>query len=477
MQRLFIYLNIFTLLLLSINLIDCRYAEWEEIKPYCGIRPQPQCCFSRDDNCFMPYYDSRCYCDTFCFRGIDNHDCCPDHDNVCENRNTTTPRPPPSSTCHDPTTRETYPIGHTFKRDCNLCRCLTLGNEAKLSCEEDLCVNNNDLISHLNDQQSYLGYKVTKYDKFDGIKVKDALKYYLGTIPDRSLKSLVDNAPDNPSDYHSMEEKKSYDTRQAYPGKIRGIRDQGKCGISWALSTVDVAADRLSRVQNINWPKGPLSVQNILSCTSKDAKENCQGGRVAYAWGFIKDRGVVTEDCYPYESGTTGNITECKLRLSDNALQAIAQHRKVTDIKCPSNINNGEHFNFGPAYRVRNEGQSIKYEIHFRGPVQATMRVTPEFFVYKSGVYRCGSSSYQNQNPRYANLDAYHSVRLLGWGQNIDPQTQKVENYWIAANSWGTGWGENGYFHIGFGECEIEDAVIATYGKSTDVLKKKNRRQ
>ncbi len=476
MTRLFFVVIIFLSLL---NLTNCYYAEWEEKKPYCAIRPNPQCCASRDDNCFMPYYDSRCYCDNFCFRGIDNHDCCPDHDSVCKGETHTTTTPKPPSSCYDTQTQRQYSLGESFSRDCNLCRCITLGYQTTLSCEEDLCINSDELINYINNRQPYVGYKVTKYDKFNGVKVKDALKYYLGTIPDRSLRAMVDNAPDNPTDYHNMENVNSFDARTfpKYSGKIRGIRDQGKCGISWALSTVDVAADRLSLVQNLNIKNDPLSVQNILSCTDKAAKDNCQGGRVAYAWGFVKDRGVVTENCYQYESGTTGNITECKLRLSHDQLQTIAQHRKLTNINCPSGVSNGEHFNFGPAYRVRDEASSIKYEIHFRGPVQATMRVTPEFFLYQSGVYRCGGSSYDHQNPRYANLAAHHSIRLLGWGKSIDRNTQQEENYWIAANSWGTGWGDKGYFHIRFGECEIEETVIATYGKSTDVLKKKNNRR
>ena len=53
-------------------------------------------------------------------------------------------------------------------------------------------------------------------------------------------------------------------------------------------STVDVAADRLSLVKNVKLPTEFLSVQNVLSCTDEQAKDNCQGGRVAYAWGFIK---------------------------------------------------------------------------------------------------------------------------------------------------------------------------------------------
>ena len=466
-----------------LTIIDCRYAEWEEIKPYCGARPHPQCCFSRDDDCFMPYYDSRCYCDTFCFRGIDNHDCCPDHDAVCEGKSVPIPTPPPppppvSASCYDSATGRQYSLGQSFSRDCNLCRCITLGYQTTLSCEEDLCVNSPELLSYVNNQQPYLGWKASTYEKFNGMKVKDALKYYLGTIPDRTLRAMVDHAPDDPNDYYRMDEVNAFDARthQNYAGKIRGIRDQGKCGISWALSTVDVAADRLSLVQNIRWRDEQLSVQNVLSCTDKEAKNNCEGGRVAYAWGFIKDRGVVTEDCYPYESGQTGNIAECALRLSESDLQNIAQHRKVTNIRCPSG-STGQHYNFGPAYRVRDEDRSIKYEIHFRGPVQATMRVTPEFFLYQSGVYRCGGSSYDRQNPRYANLAAHHSVRLLGWGTSYNTRTQQEESYWIAANSWGTGWGENGYFHIRFGECEIEESVIATYGKSTEVLKQKNKRQ
>ncbi|CAF3858165.1 unnamed protein product [Adineta steineri] len=483
------FLFIITFILL-LNVIDCRYAEWEEIKPYCKARPNPQCCQSRDDDCFMPYYDSRCYCDMFCFRGIDNHDCCPDHDAVCGGQSPPEPyKPPPTvapapapapnaGTCYDTTTGQEYSLGQSFSRDCNKCYCKTLGFETKLDCEEDLCVNSPDLVSYVNNQQPYLGWTGTTYDKFQGVKVKDALKNYLGTIPDRTLRNMVDNAPDDPNEYFRMDEVNSFDAR-TYPnfaGKIGGIRDQGKCGISWALSTVDVASDRLSLVANIKWKNEPLSVQNVLSCTDPEAKDGCQGGRVAYAWGFVKDRGVVTEACYPYESGTTGNITECKLHLSDSDLQNIAQHRKVTNIDCPSHTR-GEHFNFGPAYRIRDEARSIKYEIHFRGPVQATMRVTPEFFLYKSGVYRCGGSSYDHQNPRYANLAGYHSIRLLGWGTSVDPSTQKEESYWIAANSWGTGWGEHGYFHIRFGDCEVEESVIATYGKSTEVRKQKNKRQ
>jgi len=38
--------------------------------------------------------------------------------------------------------------------------------------------------------------------------------------------------------------------------------------------------------------------------------------------------------------------------------------------------------------------------------------------------------------------DINHAITIVGWG------SQNGINYWIVKNSWGTGWGENGYFRI-----------------------------
>lgn len=45
------------------------------------------------------------------------------------------------------------------------------------------------------------------------------------------------------------------------------------------------------------------------------------------------------------------------------------------------------------------------------------------------------------------------SVRMIGWG------LQRGEAYWLLANSWGTSWGEKGFFKIRryVNECWIEN--------------------
>lgn len=45
----------------------------------------------------------------------------------------------------------------------------------------------------------------------------------------------------------------------------------------------------------------------------------------------------------------------------------------------------------------------------------------------------------------YGNNYGMHSVKIIGWG------SENGVNYWIAANSWGNAWGENGYFKIKVG--------------------------
>ena len=45
-----------------------------------------------------------------------------------------------------------------------------------------------------------------------------------------------------------------------------------------------------------------------------------------------------------------------------------------------------------------------------------------------------------------------HAVVIVGWGNN------NGVDYWIAHNSWGTGWGLSGYIQIqrGVNKCSIE---------------------
>ena len=80
-------------------------------------------------------------------------------------------------------------------------------------------------------------------------------------------------------------------------------------------------------------------------------------------------------------------------------------------------------------------------------------QVYEDFYAYKSGVYQHVTGK-QNGG---------HGVKLMGWG--VDNGVK----YWLVANSWGTVFGEQGYFKIkrGNNECGFEggfDAVTPKLG-------------
>jgi len=66
------------------------------------------------------------------------------------------------------------------------------------------------------------------------------------------------------------------------------------------------------------------------------------------------------------------------------------------------------------------------------GPVEIAITVYDDFLTYKSGVYKHVSGSELGG----------HAVRMLGWG------TENGVDYWIVANSWNNGWGDNGFIKI-----------------------------
>ncbi|XP_008183656.2 uncharacterized peptidase C1-like protein F26E4.3 [Acyrthosiphon pisum] len=122
-------------------------------------------------------------------------------------------------------------------------------------------------------------------------------------------------------------------------------------------------------------------------------------------------------------------------------------------VTCPRSAKTSPLRRVGLMYRVATE-EGIMYEIMNWGSVQAMMKVSKEFFMYESGVYRCS-------NLALGSKTGYHTVRIVGWGE--EQQNGRTVKYWIVSNSWGLWWGESGYFRIlkGTNECQIEDFVVA----------------
>ncbi|XP_071568345.1 uncharacterized peptidase C1-like protein F26E4.3 isoform X3 [Temnothorax nylanderi] len=410
--------------------------------PYCASRyPGGSCCPGRQDECSAPILKTLCYCDDFCNRTREE-DCCPDYWYHCRGiaPNITEPGEIRRMSCSFQG-RE-YHHGQTLKVNCNTCKCSSLGQRAEVLCEENRCLIEPELMEEVNLQEFNLGWRAGNYSEFWGRTLRDGVELRLGTLnPSQSVYKM------NPVRriYDPDALPREFDSRTRWPRDISGVHDQGWCGASWAVSTADVASDRFS-IMSKGAENVDLSAQHLLSCNNR-GQQGCRGGYLDRAWLFLRKFGLVDEDCYAW----TGKNDQCRLRKRSNLNAAGCRN--------PSHPLRTELYKVGPAYRLGNE-TDIMQEILTSGPVQATMRVYQDFFIYKSGIYKHSRSAELHDS-------GYHSVRIIGWGEETSYHGPPLK-YWLVVNSWGHSWGEDGLFKIqrGTNECEIELYVLAAWAKT-----------
>ncbi len=99
--------------------------------------------------------------------------------------------------------------------------------------------------------------------------------------------------------------------------------------------------------------------------------------------------------------------------------------------------------------------EKIKGTIYHYGPVVAVMHMSEE-------VSRYYSSGIIEEPASFTSQPLNHAILIVGWGH--DPVKNK--GYWICKNSYGTGWGEKGWFRIYFNNYYI--GTDAAYFSFTD---------
>jgi C1A family cysteine protease len=100
--------------------------------------------------------------------------------------------------------------------------------------------------------------------------------------------------------------------------------------------------------------------------------------------------------------------------------------------------------------------EAAKAEVMANGSVTSFIQVFDDFLFYSGGIY--------NSPGDLINLSGYAVVRVLGWGQEGD----KYHPYIIGALSWGTDWGEQGYFRMDPTCCELNSTLMIGHAADPD---------
>ncbi len=220
----------------------------------------------------------------------------------------------------------------------------------------------------------------------------------------------------------------SYDW--ATSGYVTPVRNQGGCGSCWVFSTVAALEAKALITFNTPYQDVDLAEQIVLSCTdplvpSQDSRPNsCDGGYASTAADFLKYTGTNSEGCYPYTqtNGSCGN--------------ACANWQNSTyKIDGWSYVNQGNNAN----------ANTIKNAIYTNGPVVAWYKVYQDFQSYGGGVY----------SHTWGNFVSNHFVLVVGWDD--------AKGAFHVKNSWGTNWGESGYFWMSYNE--LYGTGVTEFGK------------
>ena len=216
-------------------------------------------------------------------------------------------------------------------------------------------------------------------------------------------------------------------------GVVSAVKDQGMCGSCWTFSTTG-AMESHHAIKFGNWRTAEMAEQQLLDCAYDFDNNGCNGGLPSHAFEYIHYAGGLSREFkYPYRAQSSGDKSLCNFFPTVNKTAIAARTVKSFNV-------------------TQNDEESIKRIIATVGPVSVAFQVVDDFMLYKRGIY---SSSKCKNGPS----DVNHAVLIVGYGQA--PETGKP--YWIVKNSWGSSWGENGYFRIERGSNMCGISVCASY--------------
>jgi C1A family cysteine protease len=192
------------------------------------------------------------------------------------------------------------------------------------------------------------------------------------------------------------------------------VKDQKNCGSCVAFGTVATMEHVARYVDRAPYLPADFSEAHAFYGYGREAGATCETGWLPEPLlQKARDSGIAFEDYFPY---TPGNQDSSKLNPD-------WPNRRANVVNWTNDTND-------PA--------AIKRSIATYGSAVACFFVHQDFFSYSGGVYR----------PQTDQLAGGHCVCLVGYDD--------AQACWIAKNSWGTNWGEHGFFRIGYGECGIE---------------------
>ena len=196
---------------------------------------------------------------------------------------------------------------------------------------------------------------------------------------------------------------------------VTSVKDQGACGSCWAFATYGAMESNIL----------------VNGGSTSDFSENHLKNYHGFDWG-------------PCDGGNIWLSMAYLSRLDGPVAEADDPYHDYDDRPSPG----GPRQRFLRCTAILGDWQ-IKDYVVAKGAVYTGM-------FYESGSYRSSDSTYYYSGSAPSN----HGVTIVGWDDSKQTAAAS-DGAWLIKNSWGTGWGDDGYFWIAY-----EDTRAVSYAAS-----------
>jgi len=204
---------------------------------------------------------------------------------------------------------------------------------------------------------------------------------------------------------------------------VTTAKDQGACGACYAFASLGNIESRLLIDGAGTFD---FSENNVKECNWYGT--SCGGGNYSQVANLLSKKGTVLEPCDPFVAGPDSCKSTCPYQ------KTLLGWSRISGDNVPST-------------------SVLKQYIYDHGPVYTSMYAgtcdpSCDAWGQELNNYDGSYTLYYTES-----VTPNHAVLIVGWDDTLSHAGGS--GGWIVKNSWGTSWGDNGYFTIAYGSANI----------------------
>lgn len=258
--------------------------------------------------------------------------------------------------------------------------------------------------------------------EFEAYRQKTPGEFYGYIPPPIDLSHLKDLPVAGQAPRRQLAQPDSFDWRDS--NKVTPVKDQGQAGTCWVFGTLAAVESKVLIGESVAYD---FSEQNLVCCTDPSWVYLHNDRRNAGGWSWLATdtltkKGSRLESCDPYDVGA---IDEEACDDNCTTIKRVTGYRLVA-----------------PTTAL------VKDAVYNQGPVSMAFYWNSSYFDSETDIYSYPDCPWSPN----------HLVSIVGWDDN-----KGTSGAWIVKNSWGTGWGDSGYFYLCYDSGNMDEVAFYQY--------------